>query len=95
MDTIEITVDGMTCASCAVAVIAALQRVPGVAEVDVDISNGTATVRGRAPSVLAMVRALKQAGYVAAPAGGPIVWRIAPAISSAGRCGAPRMGGNA
>lgn len=88
MDTIEVKVDGMTCAACAISVIGALQRVPGVAEVDVDIPGGVATVRGHGPSVLAMVCALKQAGYIAAPAGGPAGWRTTRtrAESVAERC---------
>ena len=44
METIELKVAGMTCASCANSVSKALNRVPGVQDVRVDLTRGTASV---------------------------------------------------
>lgn len=86
METTQLKVDGMTCGSCVASVTKALKRVPGVQEVEVDLRGGTARVSGEraAQQVDALVAALGEAGYEAAPAVGTTPARHQPA----GGCGA-------
>ena len=67
MDTIELTVDGMTCGSCVSAVRRALGAVRGVQSVDVQLETGKATVQGNqvAAQVNALLAALASAGFSA------------------------------
>jgi copper chaperone len=85
METTELKVEGMTCGSCVAAVTKALQGVPGIADVEVDLRGGVARVRAEHASqqVPALVAALGVAGYQASPASG------APDARQhhAGRCG--------
>lgn len=46
MHSIELEVQGMTCGSCVKHVTKALQSVPGVSRVEVDLANGRARVEG-------------------------------------------------
>ncbi len=64
---IELIITGMSCAHCRAAVQAALERVPGVEEVAVDLASGTAEVRGEA-DVAALLAAVETEGYRASPA---------------------------
>ncbi|MFC5462759.1 heavy metal translocating P-type ATPase [Massilia niabensis] len=62
--TVELSVEGMTCASCVGRVERALQAVPGVAEATVNLATERATVRGvAAPD--ALLAAIAKAGYEA------------------------------
>ena len=64
-----LAIEGMTCASCVRHVGEALREVEGVEEVDVRLRDGKALVRHAAESSLeAMIEALREAGYDAAPA---------------------------
>lgn len=64
-DTIQLTVNGMTCMHCVAAVEKALAAVEGVDEViQVTLKPGSATLRGHA-STDALIAAIKEAGYVA------------------------------
>ena len=66
----ELTVDGMTCASCAASVTRVLRAQPGVREAQVDFMLGRAVVQAEAgvdPAALA--RAVSEAGYPSSPAG--------------------------
>lgn len=66
----ELAVGGMTCGNCARHVTDALRQVPGVAHAAVGLETQRATVRWKAaPNVDAAVRAVKDAGYEAAPLG--------------------------
>ena len=65
--TIELAVDGMTCASCVGRVERALQAVPGVAEAAVNLATERATVRGTADAAT-LAKAVEAAGYPARPA---------------------------
>ena len=83
METTEIKVAGMTCGSCVASVTKALKRVPGVADVQVDLASGTARVTGEKAGqhVPALLGALSDAGYEAS------------ASSAPASAGSPRPGG--
>ncbi len=66
--TTELAVEGMTCNNCARHVSEALQGLPAVANVNVSLESGTATIRWRSESpfpISAAVAALHEAGYSA------------------------------
>jgi copper chaperone len=64
-DTIQLTVNGMSCMHCVAAVEKALAAVDGVDEViQVALEPGSATVKGGA-STEALIAAVKEAGYEA------------------------------
>ena len=69
MDTSQLKIDGMSCGSCIASVTRALQRVPGVGAVEVDLPRGVAQVTAAdgTAKLPAMVDALAAAGYVAGP----------------------------
>lgn len=60
--TTELSVEGMTCASCVGRVERALLAVPGVSQASVNLATERATVRGVA-EVAALVAAIDKAGY--------------------------------
>lgn len=64
-DTVDLAIGGMTCASCVRRVEKALQRVPGVAEVSVNLATERAhVVAADGPmDVAALEQAVAQAGY--------------------------------
>ncbi|MDR6492653.1 Cu+-exporting ATPase [Paraburkholderia terricola] len=65
--TAELTIGGMTCASCAMRVEKALAKVPGVASASVNLATETATVNlsDAATEAEALIAAVKKAGYEA------------------------------
>ena len=64
MSTTTITINGMSCGGCASSVRAELTTIPGVVDVEVDVSNGTATIASAAPVDTAAIRAaVEEAGY--------------------------------
>ncbi|MDN7671026.1 heavy metal translocating P-type ATPase [Burkholderia oklahomensis] len=66
--TLELDINGMTCASCAGRVEKALSHVPGVARATVNLATEKATVEADASLEAArLVEAVKQAGYRASP----------------------------
>ncbi len=66
--TVELSVSGMTCASCAGRVEKALRAVPGVAKAEVNLASETARVEAdAATSPASLVDAVERAGYSAAP----------------------------
>jgi Cu+-exporting ATPase len=66
--TIILDVSGMTCNHCVRHVREALEQVAGVAEVQVDLAAGRATVKHRGAAALAsLIAALDDAGYEAKP----------------------------
>ena len=69
MSTIELNVQDMTCASCVKHVTEALQPLPGVDSVEVDLASGRVRVTGNAESA-ALLAALDEAGYSAELAAG-------------------------
>ncbi|MBU4530901.1 MAG: heavy metal translocating P-type ATPase [Desulfomicrobium sp.] len=64
--TVELAIDGMTCASCVGRVERALRAVPGVAEASVNLATERATIKGSADAA-ALIAAAADAGYDARP----------------------------
>lgn len=58
-------VDGMSCGHCRAAVTEEVERVAGVAEIEVDLDARRVTVRGESVSDAAVRRAIEEAGYEA------------------------------
>lgn len=68
--TIDLAIDGMTCASCVVRVERSLGKVPGVADVLVNLATNRARVRVTSSvDVAALLDRVERAGYRAAPIG--------------------------
>lgn len=64
----EIKVKGMSCGHCAAAVTKALQSLPGVSGVQVELAGGRVTYQSAAPlSPEDLARVIKAAGYELAP----------------------------
>jgi copper chaperone CopZ len=60
----EVVVKGMSCAHCAGAVQKALEGLPGVSEVQVDLASGRVIFAAAAPvSQEELARVIKAAGY--------------------------------
>lgn len=66
-ETIELKVDGMTCDHCVRAVTEAITGVDGVSEASVDLDAGAATLTGDGVDLEAVVAAIVEEGYEAAP----------------------------
>ncbi len=60
----QLTIEGMTCPHCVSHVKAALEAVPGVQRVEVDLKTGQATVEGDV-TFEALARAVAEEGYTA------------------------------
>jgi copper chaperone len=60
-------VDGMTCGHCRATITDAVQRVPGVSDIEVDLDRGTVTVRGADADDAAVRAAIDAAGYQVRP----------------------------
>jgi copper chaperone len=86
MQTTDLKVDGMTCASCVASATKALKRVEGVQDVEVDLGSGIARVSGEHAThqVPELVAALGEAGYGSSVAMGA----TAAHQHTAGGCGA-------
>lgn len=66
MNTIDLEVEGMSCGSCIKHVKEALQSLPGIGEINVDLNSGHVLVSSeRQQSGDAMILALDAAGYPA------------------------------
>ncbi|MBE0585987.1 MAG: heavy-metal-associated domain-containing protein [Desulfofustis sp.] len=57
-----IRIKGMSCQHCVASVTKALQELPGVSEVKVDLEKGEATYKGTAPTE-AIAQAVKTIGF--------------------------------
>ena len=68
---IELSVEGMTCASCVGRVEKALKAVPGVTQAVVNLATERATIRGSADAA-ALIAAIEGVGYEAKAIGGAI-----------------------
>jgi heavy metal translocating P-type ATPase len=67
-ETTELSITGMTCASCVGRVERALLAVPGVIGASVNLATERASVRSWGVPAAALVRAVEDAGYEAVPA---------------------------
>ncbi|WP_179402736.1 heavy metal translocating P-type ATPase [Burkholderia guangdongensis] len=66
--TVELDIDGMTCASCSARVEKALAKVPGVTRASVNLATERATVEAGGPLDSAtLIAAVTAAGYTASP----------------------------
>ena len=66
LDSIELQIEGMTCASCSSRVEKALAKVPGVASAEVNLATERADVQFTAPATSsALIAAVQAAGYSA------------------------------
>ncbi len=67
--TVELQIEGMTCASCVGRVEKALKRVPGVLAAEVNLATERAQVRlvGHEADAAVLIAAVDKAGYVATP----------------------------
>lgn len=63
MTTRTYAVDGMTCGHCVQAITGELTKLPGVADVTVDLSGKAVTVTGEAVDEAAVRAAIGEAGY--------------------------------
>jgi copper chaperone len=61
---VEIIVKGMSCGHCVAAVTKALETLPGVSQVQVDLSSGLVTFANASPiPAEELARVIKAAGY--------------------------------
>jgi copper ion binding protein len=65
METLSLTVTGMTCQHCVASVTKEVSQVAGVQSVAVALDEGAVTVTGSALSAEAIVSAIAEAGYTA------------------------------
>ncbi len=98
MQTIDLPIRGMTCASCVATIERALRRVPGVqtAAVDLAAAQATVTYDPTVAQVNALIQAIEEAGYavkaarVAGGTGGmahqPGTWQTAKQMLKMGAC---------
>lgn len=91
MNTIDLEVQGMSCGSCVNHVTRALQPIPGVTDVAVDLKSGHVRVTGAlGGDPQRLVSALGDAGYPAkladAPAPGPVGGGPAAQPNQGGSC---------
>jgi len=64
MQTLNLTVTGMSCDHCATAIRGEVGKLPGVTEVEVDVAGGTVTVSGAPlPAQDSVAAAVEEAGY--------------------------------
>jgi Cu+-exporting ATPase len=64
---LDLAVQGMTCASCVGRVERALQRVPGVSDVSVNVASERARVTAHGAGLASLLAAVRAAGYDATP----------------------------
>ncbi|GAA4471365.1 heavy-metal-associated domain-containing protein [Rhodococcus olei] len=70
MEIANYTVTGMTCGHCASSVREEVGKIAGVTAIDVDVPTGRLTITSSSPVAdAAVVDAVDEAGYTAAPAG--------------------------
>ena len=65
MERLELSVQGMTCKHCVMAVEKALQKIPGVQRVLVDLDAATARVEGEGLLPDPLIHAIEEEGYSA------------------------------
>jgi copper chaperone len=65
MESMTLTIEGMSCAHCEHAVAAALRAVPGVSDAHVELHAGRARVEHEGADPAALEKAVSEAGYSA------------------------------
>ena len=65
MDELRFSVPGMTCSHCVAAVRGELERVPGVVDVDIDLTTKRVVLRGHGVDRDTVRAAVDEAGYEA------------------------------
>ncbi len=66
LDTLDLQIEGMTCASCSSRVEKALSKVPGVVSAEVNLATERAEVQFESPATTkALIAAVQAAGYTA------------------------------
>lgn len=86
MNTIDLEVQGMTCGACVKHVTQALQALPGVSDVEVDLASGLVQLSGDFPQGgNPAIAALNTAGYPAQLAASAAT--ISPTETSGGQQG--------
>lgn len=65
METINLTVSGMTCGACVKHVEKAINSILGVKKVEVDLASGVVKVEGISQHVKEIIAALEEDGYPA------------------------------
>lgn len=63
MKTLEMTIDGMSCGHCVMAIKKALSKVPGVSVQSVDIGRAVLTIEAGFAGEQALTEAVAEAGY--------------------------------
>jgi copper chaperone len=64
MNTVTVTVAGMSCGHCASSVRGEVGQIPGVTAVEVDVTSGTVVIDSQGPVDEAAVKtAVEEAGY--------------------------------
>ncbi len=90
LDTVDLQIEGMTCASCSSRVEKALAKVPGVVSAEVNLATERAEVQFESPATTkALIAAVQAAGYSASKpsssassaAAGATWWPIAVAVA--------------
>ena len=86
METINLTVSGMTCGSCVKHVEKAVSSIAGVEKVEVDLASGAVKVEGDVSQKVAqIIAALEEDGYPAKVSSGEVASESSKAKS--GSCG--------
>ena len=67
MQTLTLSIEGMSCAACVARVEDALKTIPGVADAQVNFATHQATVHHKAVLIDTLVNAVSNAGYEASP----------------------------
>jgi copper chaperone CopZ len=68
MPTTQLQISGMSCDACVSHVTNALRAVPGVREVQVQLSPGSATINHEGVDLNTLMEAVSEEGYEAQPA---------------------------
>ena len=87
-NSLSLSIDGMTCASCVTRVEKALRKVPGVVSATVNLATERAEVQTSAGDAVALLAAVEKAGYAAhvheddeAPAAAAPAWPVIAAAA--------------
>lgn len=63
LQTVDLAIDGMTCASCVGRVEKALQKIPGVISATVNLATEKAQISGASITAVSLIAAVEKSGY--------------------------------